>query len=87
MNDFDEFPLYDPLIKADTFKLSSVWLDSIATNYQTLITYLTSGGVFFPQLTQAQINVLENPLNGQNVYNSTTGKQQYYSNGSWISYP
>jgi hypothetical protein len=69
-NDFDTLPLYDPLIKPGTDKMSDVWVDSLSTLFQTLIGYLTSGGIFLPRLTTAQRDALDSPEEGQVIYNT-----------------
>ena len=68
-NDFDQFPIYDPVIKNGTNKLSDVWVSFMATFYMNLIQYLTSGGIFIPQVTTAQRNALQNLQEGQMIYN------------------
>lgn len=84
--DFDEFPVYDVLIKKGTLQMSEVWTDFIATFYMTLISYLTSGGIFLPQLTTAQRDNLMSPQNGQMIYNTTLGTAQYFKAGVWTSF-
>jgi len=86
-NDFDDFPIYDEVIRRDTNKLSGIWRDFFAMFKENLSSYLTSGGIFLPNLTQTQIENLESPINGQTVYNVTNQTAQYYSNGSWVPYP
>lgn len=85
-NDFDEFPIYDPLIREESLKMSSIWQDFIATFYMNLIGYLTSGGILLPQLTTVQRNALLNVQNGQMIYNTTLGSAQYYKAGAWTSF-
>ncbi|MDP4145634.1 MAG: hypothetical protein Q8936_14300 [Bacillota bacterium] len=85
-NDFDQFPLYDPLIKEGTDKMSSVWINSISTFYMNLIGYLTQGGILLPQLTTAQRDALINVTNGQMIYNTTLGSAQYFKAGAWSSF-
>jgi len=85
-NDFDQFPLYDPLVRNDSNKMSSIWQDFMATFYMNLIAYLTSGGVLLPQITTAQRNALQNVQNGQMIYNTTLGTAQYFKAGTWTSF-
>lgn len=85
-NDFDQFPLYDPIIKSGTDKLSAVWQDFMATFYMNLIAYLTSGGMLLPQITTAERDTLRNVQNGQMIYNTTLGSAQYYKAGTWTSF-
>ncbi len=86
-NDFDEFPVYDSLVRGT--HLSSVWFNSITTFYQNLIQYLTSGGIIPPTLTTKQRDALKAPQNGQTIYNITLDTAQYYkvSSKTWVSYP
>lgn len=65
--DFDFFPTYDPLVK-DQVYLSNVWSDFMATFVESLREYLASGGVFFPRLTLAQRDQIQNPQEGQTIY-------------------
>lgn len=85
-NDFDQFPLYDPLVKSGTNKMSDVWIGSLATFFQTLITYLTQGGIMLPQLTTSQRDNLQNVTNGQMIYNTSLGTAQYFKAGAWTSF-
>lgn len=81
--DFDSFPLYDPLIKAGTNNMSSIWMDALGTFMQTLQEYLSQNGIFVPRLTTAQRDALQNVINGQLIYNTTLNKFQGYENSSW----
>ena len=83
--DFDNFPLYDPLIKRGTDKLSDIWVSFIATFTQTLTGYLSQNGIFVPQLTTAQRDALQNVINGQLIYNTTLNKLQVYENNAWVN--
>ena len=83
--DFDEFPLYDELIKNKIF-LSDVWRDFMSTFYQSLIGYLSQNGIFIPVLTTAQRNTLQSPVNGQMIYNSTANEFQGFKAGSWVTF-
>lgn len=85
-NNFDQFPLYDALVKTGTNKMSDVWVDFMSTFFMNLISYLTQGGILLPQLTTLEINALQNPQNGQMVYNTTVNSAQYFKNGSWTSF-
>lgn len=66
--DFDNFPTYDPLVKAGTLNMSSIWSDFMATFMQTLQGYLSQNGIFIPAMTLAQRNALINPQEGQLIY-------------------
>jgi hypothetical protein len=80
--DFDNFPTYDPLIKNQIY-LSNLWSDFIATFVETLREYLSQNGIFIPRLTTAQRDALQNVINGQLIYNTTTNKFQGFENNSW----
>ena len=84
-NDFDQFPLYDHLIK-DKDRMSDIWVGSMSTFFQNLIGYLSQYGVFIPQITTAQRNLLTTPQNGQMIYNTTTGTFQGYQAGTWMTF-
>ena len=84
--DFDQFPLYDPLVKKGTDKLSDIWVGSMSTFYMNLIGYLTQGGILMPQVTTAQRDALQNVQNGQMIYNTTLGTAQYFKAGVWTSF-
>lgn len=82
--DFDELPVYDPIVKDDE-KLTPIWVGSLTTLYQTLISYLTQGGILLPNLTTKQRDEIINPQNGQTIYNVTVDAPQFYQSslGIW----
>lgn len=84
--DFDQFPLYDPIVKRGTQNLSDKWVGSIATFYMNLIGYLTAGGILMPQVTTEQRDALQNVKNGQMIYNTTLDSAQYFKAGVWTSF-
>lgn len=87
-NDFDQFPLYDDLVKRGSALMSDIWVDAMATFYQNLTDYLTQNGIMPPELTTTQRNAIVSPRNGQMIYNITADTMQYYkvSSGTWISF-
>jgi hypothetical protein len=85
-NNFDEFPLYDPLIKAGSNKMSDIWVNAMADFYMNLIAYITQGGIIPPSLTTAQRDNLQKVQNGQTIYNTDLGANQYFKAGTWTSY-
>lgn len=88
--DFDEFQLYDPLLRMEGGKLlplmSDVWVGSMSRFYQTLISYLSQFGVFIPNLTTEQRDTIQTPQNGQMIYNTTLQKPQIYEDGAWKTF-
>jgi len=86
--DIDLPPLYDQLTKMVNEK--AYWADNqrdwMATFIETLKSYLTSGGIFLPQLTTSQRDALQSPRNGQMIYNTTINSAQYWKNGAWSSF-
>ena len=84
--DFDQFPLFDPLIKEGTNNMSDVWVSVMAAFYMNLIDYLTQGGILLPLLTTAQRDALLTPQNGQMIYNTTIDSAQYFKAGVWTSF-
>jgi hypothetical protein len=85
-NNFDEFPLYDPLVKKGSIYMSDIWVDFMATFYQNLIAYITQNGFMLPHLTTVQRDAIIGPQNGQMIYNTTLGSAQYFKAGSWSSF-
>ena len=84
--DFDQFPLYDPVVKKENDKLSDIWVGSMSVFYMNLIGYLTAGGILMPQVTTAQRDALQNVQNGQMIYNTTVDSAQYFKAGVWTSF-
>jgi len=85
--DFDTPPVFNAIVKS-TGQPSDEWISWFDTFYQTLVSYLTSSGIFLPRLTTVQRNALQNPVNGQMIFNLTDDSAQYYkqSSTSWISF-
>lgn len=82
---FDNFPTYDPIIKEQVY-LSNIWSDFMATFVETLQEYLSQNGMFAPRLTTAERDSLQNVVNGQFIYNTSTNKFQGYENGAWVNF-
>lgn len=81
---FDELPLYDKIVDKNN-NLSPVWQNSLATHYQTLISFLTESGIVMPNLAEETRKKLNSPQNGQLIYNTTADAPQFYqaSSKSW----
>lgn len=87
-NNFDQFPLYDPIVKPTSNQLSSLWVGYFSQFYQTLTDYLTQGGVLLPPLSTEERDALQNIRGGQTIYNTTLDSAQYYKagTGTWVSF-
>lgn len=85
-NNYDQFPLYDPIIKEKTELLSEIWKDFLATFFDNLNSYMSQFGFFIPNLTTTQRDSIQAPQKGQLIYNTTLNSAQYYNGVSWISF-
>lgn len=86
-NDFDQFPLYDPLINAGRPNyMSEIWADAFSSFFENLVDYLTQGGILIPKLTTAQRDQLKNIDDGQTIYNTTLNKFQGREAGAWKTF-
>ena len=65
--DFDNFPVYDPIIREDIY-LSASWTDFIAAFVESLQGYLSEHGMFVPRLTIAERDLIQEPQEGQMIY-------------------
>lgn len=83
--DIDLPPVYDPLTKMKTDYLSDIWVSYVSTLIDTLGEYLSQFGIFMPQVTTAQRDSIQNPQNGQMIYNTSIGSAQYFKAGTWTS--
>lgn len=84
-NDFDQFPIDDPLVKPDGKYISNSWDNSLSTFFENLIGYLSQYGVFVPQLTTSQRATIQAPQDGQFIFNTTAIELEVYYAGAWHS--
>jgi hypothetical protein len=79
--DFDSPPLYDAILNPlNRNTWSSIWIGYWSSFYQTLISYLSQNGIFLPQLTTDERDLLDvdTLVNGQMIYNITTNAPQFW---------
>lgn len=83
--DFDLLPIYDPILKDRNDILSDVWVGAFSRMMETLISFMGQFGFFLPNLTTAQRDEIQQPINGQLIYNTTVDAPQFYqsSSSSW----
>lgn len=84
-NSIDQLNYYDPLVKKDSLKMSEQWIAQLSSLIDTLNGYLTPFGIFAPQITTAQRDSIQSPVNGQIIYNTTLNKFQGFENGAWAN--
>lgn len=84
-NQIDQFTYYDPVLKGKNDKMSDVWIAALSSFIDTLNGYITPFGILPPNLTTAQRNTIQSPVNGQLIYNTTVDAPQFYqvSSTSW----
>ncbi len=69
-NDLDQLNYYDPLLDGRRETMSDAWVSNVAALIQTLQGYLSQFGMFLPQVTTAQRNSIQSPVEGQIIYNT-----------------
>ena len=77
-NSIDQLNYYDPLIQNRADKMSEVWIANLSAFIETLQGYLSSFGMFAPQLTTAQRDTIQSPVLGQLIYNTSTNELQVF---------
>lgn len=68
--DIDLPPINDPITKKTDDLWSDLWRDYISTLIDTLITYLSQYGMLIPNVTTAQRDSIQAPVEGQMIYNT-----------------
>jgi hypothetical protein len=68
-NQIDQLLYYDELVK-DNKRMSEDWIAAMSSFIETLNGYLSQFGMFIPQLTTAQRNSIQSPVEGQLIYNT-----------------
>jgi hypothetical protein len=84
-NNIDQLNYYDPLVTGKPDKMSEAWIANVSAFIQTLQGYLTQFGILVPQLTTAQRNSIQSPVNGQIIYNTTLNKFQGFEANAWVN--
>ncbi len=83
---FDQLPLYDPILHDDGQHFSPIWSSFLSTFSETIGSYLTQYGIIFPPVTTQERDSIQKPINGQAIYNTTLKKFQGYENGAWVNF-
>lgn len=84
-NSIDQLNYYGPLVKKNTLEMSEAWTAQLSSLIDTLNGYMTPFGFLAPQLTTAQRDSIQSPVNGQIIYNTTLNKFQGFENGAWAN--
>ncbi len=78
----DNLPIYDPIIK-DKMYLSNEWASFLASFIETLQEYLSQNGMFVPVMTQAERDLIQEPVNGQMLFVSDLSELQIWKSNAW----
>lgn len=83
--DFDLLPFYDPILKNRPDLISDIWMGAFSRMNDTLVSFMGQFGFFIPNLTTSQRDEIQDPVNGQLIYNTTDDAPQFYqsSSSSW----
>jgi hypothetical protein len=85
--DFDTPPFYDKLTDEQRKDyMSALWIEWISTFGQTLASYLSAYGMYVPRITQEQREAIQQPSEGQMIYNTTILAPQIWQNGIWQTF-
>ena len=69
-NNIDQLNYYDPLVRENSLKMSEEWISQMSSFIDVLNGFLTPFGILIPQLTTAQRNSIQSPVEGQMIYNT-----------------
>ena len=83
--DFDLLPVYDPILRNKSDLMSDVWVGSLSTLMDTLISYIGQSGFKTPNLTTEQRDEIKSPLLGQLIYNTSTNELEVWQIKAGIS--
>lgn len=78
----DNLPIYDPIIK-DKMYLSNEWTSFLASFIETLQEYLSQNGMFVPVMTQAERDLIQEPVDGQMIFVSDLSQLQIWKSNAW----
>jgi hypothetical protein len=82
---FDQPPIYDPITKNGDMP-SDIMQSWLSNFYETLVSYLTSTGIFIPRINTFQRNSINTPQNGMIIYNIDLDAPQIYQSGVWKTF-
>ena len=77
----DQPPIYDPITKNNQY-IGDNWSLYLTSLIETLSSYLGQYGMFIPNLTTVQRDMIQSPVNGQWIFNSTINAPQFYQSSS-----
>ncbi len=69
-NSIDQLNYYDPLVREDSLKMSDEWISQMSSFIDVLVGYLQPYGILVPQVTTAQRDEIQSPVEGQMIYNT-----------------
>jgi len=69
-NSIDQLNYYDDVVRVNSLKMSEEWVSQLSSFIDVLNGYLTPYGMLIPQVTTAQRNEIQSPVEGQMIYNT-----------------
>lgn len=85
MENFNLPPIRDPITRSGE-PMSDVMQMWLGEFIQNLLSYLTSSGIFIPNVTSTDRDGVISPQNGMIIYNTTIGAPQIYQSGAWKTF-